>query len=149
MKNIKAIIFDWGRTIYDKDNERLFPETKDVLDYCVKKYKLAIVSLAVDGNLEGRFQKLDKYDIRKHFKLSLFHFSDKDSLFRNAVGNLNLNTDQVLVIDDRIRRLEWPIKNGCKTVWIQKGKFENELPDETTGFPTLKVKSLKEIINYI
>lgn len=149
LESIKAIIFDWGRTIYDKDNERLFPETKEVLEYCAKKYTLAIVSLAVDDHIEGRFEKLDNYDIRKYFKFALFHVSDKDSLFRNAIGNLNLKPEEILVVDDRIKRSSWCIKRGCKVIWIQKGKFENELPDSSTGFPTLTVKSLKEIIDFL
>jgi len=149
LEGIKAIIFDWGRTIYDKDNERLFLETKEVLEYCAKKYTLAIVSLAIDDDIEGRFVKLDAYDIRKYFKFALFHASDKDSSFRNAIGNLNLKPEQILVVDDRIKRSSWCIKRGCKVIWIQKGKFANELPDDITGFPHLTVKSLKEIINFI
>ncbi len=146
---IKAIIFDWGRTIYDKENEKLFSETKEVLKYCSKKYILAIVSLAIDGDIEGRFKKMDEYDIRQYFKFALFHISDKDSLFRNAVGNLNFPPSEILVVDDRMKRIGWPIKNGCKTIWIKKGKFENELPDEITGKPTFVVKSLVEILKLL
>ncbi len=142
---IKAVIFDWGRTIYDKENEALFPETKETLGYCSKKYPLAIVSLAVDNDIEGRFSKLDRYDIRKYFKLALFHISDKDSLFRNAVGNLGCSPEEVAVVDDRMRRLAWPIKHGCTVLWLCRGKFANELPDEASGKPTHTISSLDEV----
>jgi FMN phosphatase YigB (HAD superfamily) len=128
MQNIEAIIFDWGRTIYDKDNEQLFSETEAVLEYCSRKYTLCIVSLAIDGDIELRFQRIDDFKIRKYFKFALFNISDKDSLFRIAIGNLGIKADKILVVDDRIKRLTWPIQNGCRTCWIQKGKFANELP---------------------
>ena len=145
-ENIKAIIFDWGRTIYDKDNEMLFPETLEVLEYCAKKYTLVVVSLATDGDIEGRFKKLDTFGIRKFFQFALFHVADKDSLLRNTVGNLQLDPSEILVVDDRIKRLEWSIKNGLKTVWIKKGKFEHELPDSSTGNPNYTLSSLQELL---
>lgn len=145
MNNIKAVIFDWGRTIYDKDNERLFPETVEVLEYCASKYSLCIVSLAIDDDIEGRFVKLDKYEIRKYFKFALFHVSDKDSLFRNAVGNLNVPNNQIAVVDDRMKRLAWSIQHGLQTVWVQKGKFADELPSEETGQPKFTIKELAEL----
>ncbi|MCP6719955.1 MAG: hypothetical protein KJI72_01335 [Patescibacteria group bacterium] len=148
IENIRAIIFDWGRTIYDKENERLFPETKEVLEYASKKHPLAVVSLAIDDDIEGRFEKMDEYDIRKYFRFALFHISDKDSLFRNAFGNFKFKPEEILVIDDIMRRLQFPIAEGCKTIWIQRGKFANELPNETTGYPTVTVKSLKEATKF-
>ncbi len=146
---IKAIIFDWGRTLYDKENERLFPETNKVLTYCGKRYKLAIVSLAVDGDIEGRFRLIDEYTIREHFQFMLFHEKDKDSLFRNALGNFGLAPKQVLVVDDRMKRLQWAIQQGCKTVWIKKGKFSKEEPDAITGFPTHTITSLQELLGIV
>lgn len=146
---IKAIIFDWGRTIYDKENEKLFLETKKVLQYCFEKYELALVSLAIDDDIEGRFSKIDEYDIRKYFKFMLFHASDKNSLFRNVIGNLNLKPQEILVVDDMMRRLAFPISLGCQTIWIQKGKFINEIPNEHTGKPTHIAGSLEEILEII
>ncbi|MFA6467162.1 MAG: HAD hydrolase-like protein [Patescibacteria group bacterium] len=146
---IKAIIFDWGRTIYDKENERLFPETQSVLKYCFKKYNLSIVSLATDDDIEGRFAKIDKYDIRKYFKFILFHVNDKESLLRNTIGNLNIKPEEIMVIDDRIKRLSFPIKIGCQTIWIKKGKFFNEEPDSESGKPDYIVKSLEEVLKIL
>jgi len=167
--DVKAVIFDWGRTIYDKDNEVLFPETIDVLEYCSKKYDLAVVSLAIDGDIEGRFQKLDRFDIRKYFKLCLFSdthesfiaqdasreevekvkFAQKDMLMRNAVGNLNYKPEEIVLVDDRILRMAWAIRNKIKTIWIKKGKFAHETPDPNIGNPDYTVSSLKEIMDII
>jgi FMN phosphatase YigB (HAD superfamily) len=146
---IKAIIFDWGRTIYDKENEKLFLETKKVLKHCFEKYDLALVSLAIDDDIEGRFSKIEGYDIRKYFKFMLFHVSDKNSLFRNAIGNLKLKPQEILVVDDMMRRLASPISLGCLTIWVRKGKLATEDPDESTGNPNYIVNSLAEILEII
>lgn len=149
MSKIKAVIFDWGRTLYDKEEGKLFSSTKRLLSFCYKRYPLCIVSLASDDDMEKRFALLDKYKIRKYFKFALFHSSDKDSLFRNAVGNFGLKPNQVLIVDDRIKRLGWGIKNGCKTIWIKKGKYENEKIDPKVGKPTLIASNLDEALELI
>lgn len=146
---IKAIVFDWGRTIYDKENERLFTEALDILKYCYKKYDLAIVSIAIENDLENKFDIISRFGLRKYFKLILFHMSDKESLLINAIGNFDLKPEEVIVIDDRIKRLAFPIKIGCKTAWIKKGKFFNEIPDDTTGQPNYIINSLGEVLDIL
>ena len=146
MNNIKAVIFDWGRTIYDKDHEQLFPDTKSTLEFLFAKYRLYIVSLAIDDDIEGRFGLLDKFKIRQYFKFSLFHLSDKDTLFRNVAGNLNIPYNQIAIVDDRtIRGIKWGNSKGCLTVWLQKGKFASEHPNEETGEPNYIIKELSEL----
>lgn len=146
---MKAIIFDWGRTIYDKDNGILFPETIEVLEYCSKKYRLTIISIASDGDIEGRFQKLDQLGIRKYFEIVLFHATDKESLARNVLGHMQLPSSEIVAVDDRIKRMGWAIERNCTTIWIQKGKFAHELPDKITGKPTHQVASLREIMTLL
>lgn len=142
---IKAAIFDWGRTIYYKENETPFPDTISTMEYFSDKYPLAIVSLAIDGDIEERFSKIDNYGLRKFINFALFHISDKDSLFRNAFGNLNVDPKEILVVDDRMKRLKFPIEQGCVTAWLQKGKFEHELPSGETGKPTHIIKNPSDL----
>ena len=49
LQNIKAVIFDYGRTLYDRENDRFFPEVRELLEYLHPKYKLAIVSIAKEN----------------------------------------------------------------------------------------------------
>lgn len=51
---MKAIIFDFGRTLYDRETDRVFPEAFEVLEKLSPKYKVALVSLAPKGDLEER-----------------------------------------------------------------------------------------------
>lgn len=145
---IKAIIFDWGRTLYDIEKESLFSETEDVLDYLSKKYNLAIVSLATDGNFEKRWQIIKNHNLEKYFKSILFTQDDKDKLYVDTLEKMKLKPNEVVIVDDRmIRGITWGNKHGAKTVWIKKGKFSNELPDKITGSPTYVIDGLKQLLN--
>ncbi len=146
---IKGVIFDWGRTIWDTDHKRPFPETKAVLEYCVKKYTLAIVSIAGDGNIEQRYAWLDQYDLRKYFQFALFHPTDKDVLYRIAFGNLQIPPNDITVVDDRVQRMTIPIRAGCTTLWLHKGKFAHELPDPLIGYPTHEITALSDVIKIL
>ena len=45
---IKAIIFDFGRTLFDSANKEVFPDADGVLSYCQGKgYRMAVVSLVI------------------------------------------------------------------------------------------------------
>ncbi|MEK7551070.1 MAG: HAD hydrolase-like protein [Patescibacteria group bacterium] len=144
---IKGIIFDWGRTLYDNEKEFLFSETKDVLDYLSKKYNLAIVSLATDGNFEKRWKIIKNYDLEKYFKSILFTQDNKDKLYIETLKKMNLNPKEIIIIDDRvIRGIAWGNKRGAKTIWIKKGKFSNELPTKVTGIPTYTITNLKDLL---
>lgn len=145
---IKGIIFDWGRTLYDNENESLFSETKDVLDYLSKKYNLAIVSLATDGNFDKRWQIIKNHDLEKYFKSILFTQDNKDKLYVDTLEKMKLKPNEVVIVDDyMIRGIAWGNKYGAKTVWIKKGKFSKELPNKITGFPTYTIDSLKQLLN--
>lgn len=145
---IKGIIFDWGRTLYDNEREELFPETEEVLKNLSKIYQLAIVSLAKDGNFEKRWKIIKGKDLGKYFKSTLFTQDDKDKLYVDTLEKMKLKPNEVVVIDDRIiRGVAWGNKHGAKTVWIKKGKFSNELPDEVTGAPTFIINNLKEVLD--
>src|SRR5947209_1167650 len=109
---IKLIIFDWGRTLYDNDHERLFPDTISVLMKMSNNYQLAIVSLAVDGNFEKRWEALKKNDLLKYF-VSVYFTQDKDAAYEKTLTQLSLRPDEVLIVDDRVvRGINWANKHG-------------------------------------
>ncbi len=145
---IKLIIFDWGRTLYDNDNNRLFPESIQILDTLSKKYQLAICSLAKDGNSERRWNVFRENNLEKYFTSILFTQDDKDKLYQETVSKLAINPKHILIVDDRIiRGIAWGNKHKTKTVWVKQGKFSQELPTEETGKPTYIIKKVAELLN--
>ena len=57
-EKIKAIIFDWAGTLYEK-NKGLFPYSENVLQELKPKYKLAVISKAVSNSVEERLNQIN------------------------------------------------------------------------------------------
>ncbi|MBA2391701.1 MAG: HAD hydrolase-like protein [Ktedonobacteraceae bacterium] len=143
---VKAIIFDWGRTLYDSENQMLFPGTEVILQILSKLYLLVIVSLASDGNIEKRLQIIRECGIEKYFTAVYFAQNDKDSLYTMALLRLALTPREVAIVDDRVvRGIRWGNANGATTIWLKQGKFMSEESDRKTGPPTYIVSRLEEI----
>ena len=154
MQNIKAIIWDWGRTLYQSDEKIEFPQSQEILEYCKSKdYRMVVVSKAGPAStvdVPERTQQIEASPLRKFFELAFVTDQDKAEFFERAVAHFNLPREQILMIGDRARReVTYANKHGHPSIWIQKGKFAHELPDEQTGQPTHTVKSLSEIKNII
>ncbi len=147
---IKAIIFDWGRTLFDSELKKEFPESEEIVSFCAGKgLKLAVASLVSEHSivgLEGRIRQIENSPLRKYFYCALVTDKDKDKILDELVFKLQIPRQQVLIVDDRvIRGIRYGNKNGHPTVWLQRGKFENELPNEETGLPTFTIKTLPEL----
>jgi FMN phosphatase YigB (HAD superfamily) len=146
MDMIKAIIFDWGRTLYDSERQALYPHTEEVLSDLSIKYKLIIVSLASDGNISQRNSLLQDSGIAKYFTAVYFAERDKDSLYRIALQALDLKPQEVAIVDDRvIRGIRWGNQHGATTIWLRQGKFMDEEPDEETGAPTYCISKIEDM----
>jgi len=145
-KQTKAIIFDWGRTLYDHEKEQLFPEVKELLAYLSKKYTLAIVSLATDGNIAKRWQTIIKNDLGKYFESILFDPKNKDRLYEITLRTLEVKSHEIAIVDDRtIRGIQWGNKHGATTIWLRKGMYSVEEPNKETGKPTYIIEHLGEL----
>ncbi len=151
---IKAIIFDWGRTLYDSDAKKEFLDAEEVLKYCQDHaYRLAVVSLTSqhsNSTLDERGLQIEKSFLRKYFEVALVTDADKDKLFDEIVKKFGLPREQVVIVDDRIvRGIRYGTRHGHPTVWLQKGKFAQELPNLETGQPTHTIHELGELLEII
>ena len=76
--------------------------------------------------------------------------NDKDKSFDEVVSRLDLPRSSILIVDDRmLRGIKYGNFRGHPTVWLQKGKFADELPDEKTKMPTFTIRSLDELSKII
>jgi FMN phosphatase YigB (HAD superfamily) len=163
--DIKAIIWDWSRTLYDSDNQTEFQAAEDILKYCQDKgYRLALISLVTpDGavpDLVKRDEEIERSPLKKYFEIiktvasressSNSNVLEKDLLFKEIASQLNLRPEEILIVDDRtIRGIKYANQHGHPSIWLQQGKFASELPNAATGQPTYTVKSLEEIKNIL
>lgn len=151
--NIKAIIFDWGRTLYDVDTKKEIVDSEDVLSYCKQKgYKICVASLVrTNTTIEERENQIKALPLGKYF--DMFEVSDKkekDEMLDSLVKKLNISKKEILFVDDRmVKSIKYGNKNGYPTVWLKSGPFANELPNSETGIPTFTIETLSELKNLI
>jgi FMN phosphatase YigB (HAD superfamily) len=148
MNQIKAIIFDYGRTIHNGELGGFLPEARPVLEYLQKKYKLALVSVTLSESTKQRREKIVKEDFQKYFdQIYLMADINKDEQLDAVVKKWDLDYQHVAVVGDRmIREIKWGNKKGCTTVWLQTSKFANELPNSETGQPNFTIHNLNELL---
>ena len=146
-KTIKAIIFDWAGTLYEK-NKGLFPYSEKVLRELKPKYKLAVISKAVSDNVETRLKQINK--ISKYFEVIIVDVDKTPEHYIRCMKKLNIKPENTLIVDDRtLRGIQIGNKLECKTAWIQEGEYANELPNRETGQPTKVIKSVKDLLTFL
>lgn len=142
----KAIIFDWGRTLHDPETDALFEGVSEMVQKLSKQFNLALVSLAKSDSPPARKKKIEKSGIAKYFKVILVGGEDKDEMYEHALTELGIAPSEVAIVDDRtVRGIAWGNRKGAVTVWVKRGKFAKELPDERTGNPMFTVSNTQEL----
>lgn len=154
ISGIKAVIWDWGRTLFDSESKKEYPEAQEILEYVaaqnIKQVVVSLVSPQSNATLDERQQQIEYSPLRLFFQLVLVTDENKEDSLDEALSYLDLSPEEILIIDDRtIRGIKYANQKGCRSIWIQQGPFANELPNAETGEPTYTVKSLKEIRNII
>jgi FMN phosphatase YigB (HAD superfamily) len=146
--NIKTVIFDWGRTLWDPDQGDFFPGAEELLNNFSTRYQLILVPLASKGEEEivRRRQILADRGFEKYFAEIVFVPSEKDEAYASVFRKYNFVPNEVVIVDDRmIRGIAWGNRVGAHTVWFQNGKFKDELPDKETGDPTHTITCLLDL----
>jgi len=144
---ITTIIFDWNGTLYNRTE--IFPFTKEILDYLKPKYKLILISRA-NPSVEERKKLIDSLGLTSYFDVLIVQSDKNAEDYQKCIEKIGSTPEEVVIVDDRtLVGIKIGNQIGCKTFWINKGKFENELPNEETGEPTYIIESIKELPNYL
>jgi hypothetical protein len=116
-------------------------------------YRLVLVSLVsalANATLEERKTQIETSPLRHFFESAIVTDKDKDVILDETVKILNLSREQILIVDDRvIRGIRYGNLHNHPTVWLQKGRFANELPNSETGNPSFTIQSLTQLLNII
>lgn len=120
--------------------EKLYPDTKKVLDTLSKKYKLGVIA----NQSLGTKARLENWNIGKHFDVIVASAEagcEKPDLkiFNLALDEAKCKPIEAVMIGDRLDNDIIPAKQlGMKTVWVRQGfakyqnvKNANEQPDYT------------------
>ena len=144
----KMIIFDYGRTLYDRETDDFFPDAIPVVKTLAEKYRLSIVSVSPVDEEEARIEALREQGILDHFEEIVFTASGdaKSKEYEDLLRKVDIKANEVVVVDDYIiRGIAWGNAAGATTVWFQNGKFADLTPNDETGDPDFTIHSLSEL----
>lgn len=146
---IKAIIFDWGRTLYDSEQGSFFSAVPALLAELSQRYTLAIVSL-VSGDYALRANErraaLSDANLSAHFAAIQFVPTDKDRAYQETLMRLKVSAIEMAIVDDRVKRgIAWGNQHGATTIWLKRGRFSGALPNAITGMPTYTINAIEEV----
>ncbi|MBI4032321.1 HAD hydrolase-like protein [Candidatus Berkelbacteria bacterium] len=147
---IRAIIFDWGRTLHDPEGRRIYPDAIETIPQLAERYRLAICTIVGTSTESVRVLKVRTSPIGRFFRSvrSTTVAQVKDLLFEKTLDDLGLVPAEVVVVDDRVKRgVAWANRVGATSVWLHRpgGKFSDELPTAETGQPTYIITALDEL----
>ena len=145
---IKAIIFDWGRTLHDPDADTLMTGAKEILEYLREKgYRMSLLSKGEPELIPVKQRKIKELGFEPFFdKIVLSTEKSRKEIEEIKRIWQNIPDEDIVVIGDRAL-VDVKIANelGMKSIWLKKGKFAEESPNEETGEPTYIIYSLQEL----
>ena len=147
---IEMIVFDYGRTLYDRERDGFFPDMVPVVQALSARYRLSIVSVAPADDEANRLAALKEQGVLQCFEAVLFVQSGaaKAAKFDELLARVGLAANQVAVVDDYvIRGIAWGNRAGATTVWFRNGRFADVLPDEASGKPAHTICRLGELLD--
>src|SRR3989338_34903 len=140
---IKAIIFDYYRTLYNPEEKEVSKETFQLLQRLKEKgLRLALIS----KKEQGREKEIKVSPFFSFFSFVCFCEEKKVTDLETACRVLKVSKEEAIVVGDREKK-EITVGNqaGIKTVWLKKGKFAEEVPTKDTDTPTYVITQLNEV----
>lgn len=144
---MRTIIFDFFRTLFNPETQRLIPEAKTVLRNLRKRgFKLILIS----RQETGRTRTIKSTGLAPFFERILVTKKKSAALLRRALHAQRANLRCSFVVGDRAREeIALGNKIGCTTIWVKQGKFANERPRTKQEEPTITVRKLKQLPDVI
>ncbi|MAG38208.1 hypothetical protein CMI45_02385 [Candidatus Pacearchaeota archaeon] len=147
---IKAIVFDWIGTLYERDVGLFSWSTEIVGELTRRKYDLALISAAPDGNFDGRMNQIQDTGISRYFDTIVVDITKTQKIFDTCIRGLGYVSEEVAVVDDiATKGIRIGKQLGCTTFWIQKGDRSHLLPNEESGEPDYKIDDVREVLKIL
>ena len=134
------IIFDYNRTLFNPDENKLYDGVYELLEKLYKEFSLFLFSYDEFGR--DKFMKDSK--IERFFKnVALVNEKSETNMLQLVEA---FPAEITLVVGDSLRD-EIAIGNelGYETVWLKKGKFASETPRKEKEKPKYTIHALEEI----
>lgn len=141
---MKAIIFDFNRTIYDPEINKV-DNNAEMLLHKLREREFILFLISRGGKERKNF--INNLDIKKNFKEIIVSNEKSEADFIKIIKNNKINPKLSFVIGDQVKReITFGNKLGFKTIWLKKGKFSNIKPQKKVEQPNNIVKKLDDIL---
>lgn len=148
-QTIDGVIFDFNRTLYDPENERLMNGAIRLLRYLKKRgIRMALLSKTYH---ENRRQFIADLGLDEYFETILVIESDKSPQHLKSLQQaLGVEAHRCLVVGDRVKsEISAGNSLGMQTCWLRRGKFKKETPETDQEQPSQIINNLQEIYNIL
>lgn len=136
---------------WDKESERLYPDTAFVLSELSKKYHIGIIA----NQSLGTEIRLDKWGILKYIDLVIASAEEgvakpNPDIFKIALSKAECSEQNAVMIGDRIDNDIAPAKTiGMKTIWIRQGFARYQQPKNDFETADFTVDTLTQLLNIL
>ncbi len=143
MFNPKAIIFDFNRTLYNPDSGFLVEGALELLENLSKNFTLVLYS----KDKSDRRKLISDLGIDSFFKEIIVVEEKNPEDIQKVAEKLGVKTSEIVLIGDRIKsEVLAGKKAGCKTIWLKKGKFSEEFPENKEQEPDAVISELLDVL---
>jgi len=151
---IEAVIFDCGRTLYNPENNSLFPGTRKTLeDLSQKGIKLGLLSVAVTEDISQRMKELEYFELNSFFQsIDIVPRSTIGKDFNKNLKDFGLEKDanKCLVVGDNLKReITAGNKIGAFTVWTRQNLSDDWKPQNELQVPKATINVIEELVPLI
>ncbi len=116
---MKAIIWDFNKTLYNPDTQKLYNGAKELLENCSKRYKQAIVTAAL-LNPNKRRNLIKKINIEKYFEQIVINIKTP-KIFSTLCDQIYCSSKDTYVIGDGyLKEISAGNQLNMKTIWIDR-----------------------------
>ena len=140
-----AFIFDFNRTLFDPEQNRIEEDAFPLLELIrAKRYKLALLSVG------GEEREEQIQPIASFFDAIVIVPDKSERCFLEIAQQLAVKPSTIIVVGDRIEReIVLGKKCGMKTIWLQRGQFSTERPKNEQEQPDYTFTCLSDITMFL
>jgi len=139
--------FGLTKTLWHKEDERLYEDTIECLQHIHKHYKIGIIANQSLGSEERlkKFGILDYIDVLAASAEEGVSKPDK-RIFEIALERADCKAEEAVMVGDRLDNDIVPANDiGMYTIWIRQGNWKDACPREALEYPDMIVDSLREL----
>lgn len=131
--------------------EKLYPDTKMILEILSQKYKLGVIANQVAGTKD----RLDNWGIGKYFDVVVASAEAECAkpdlkIFNLALEQAGCKPNEAVMIGDRLDNDVVPAKQlGIKTVWVRQGFAKYQSISNETEKPNYIIDTIGDILDIL